>query len=106
MRSSKVCAKALSKGAAVSRGVKRSWKTTRPSEGIVADRRADRAYVAVPGEDRVAVIDTKTMTLWRQLNLRASLRHQWSKIENHHTRPYRGELKIQSYWLYPPGRNR
>ena len=39
-------------------------------EGIVADRRADRAYVAVAGEDRVAVIDTKTMTLWRQLNLR------------------------------------
>src|SRR5205085_3870924 len=39
-------------------------------EGIVADRRADRAYVAIAGEDRVAVIDTKTMTLWRQLNLR------------------------------------
>src|SRR5438067_4550806 len=39
-------------------------------EGIAADRHADRAYVAIAGEDRVAVIDTKTMTLWRQLNLR------------------------------------
>jgi DNA-binding beta-propeller fold protein YncE len=39
-------------------------------EGIAVDPTADRAFVAVAGEDRIAVIDTKSMTLDRQLNLR------------------------------------
>ncbi|MEA2351057.1 MAG: hypothetical protein QOG86_1998, partial [Thermoleophilaceae bacterium] len=39
-------------------------------EGIVADPTADRAYVAVAAEDRVVVLDTKNMTVLRQLNLR------------------------------------
>jgi DNA-binding beta-propeller fold protein YncE len=39
-------------------------------EGIAADPRADRAYVAVAGQDRVVVIDTKTMTLRHNLELR------------------------------------
>jgi DNA-binding beta-propeller fold protein YncE len=39
-------------------------------EGIVADPKADRAYVAVSGEDRVVMLDTKGMRVLRQLNLR------------------------------------
>jgi DNA-binding beta-propeller fold protein YncE len=42
-------------------------------EGIAADPRADRAFVAVTGEDRIAVIDTKSMTVARKLNLRRRL---------------------------------
>jgi DNA-binding beta-propeller fold protein YncE len=38
-------------------------------ESIAADQSANRAYVAVAGEDRVAVIDTKSMTIDRQLEL-------------------------------------
>ena len=38
-------------------------------ESIAADRTADRAFVAVAGEDRVAVLDTKSMTIDRQLEL-------------------------------------
>src|SRR5256714_181040 len=40
--------------------------------GIAADPRADRAYVAVAGEDRVAALDTKAMSVRRQLSLRRS----------------------------------
>jgi DNA-binding beta-propeller fold protein YncE len=38
-------------------------------EGIVADPTADRAYVAVAGQDRVAVLDTKAMTVRGHLDL-------------------------------------
>jgi DNA-binding beta-propeller fold protein YncE len=38
-------------------------------ESIVADPTADRAFVAVAGEDRVGVIDTKSLALRRQLEL-------------------------------------
>jgi DNA-binding beta-propeller fold protein YncE len=37
-------------------------------EAIALDPRADRAYVAIANEDRVAVIDTRTMTLARSLS--------------------------------------
>ncbi|HKP89388.1 MAG TPA: alkaline phosphatase family protein [Thermoleophilaceae bacterium] len=38
-------------------------------ESIAADPTADRAFVAVASEDRVAVVNTKSMTLDRQLEL-------------------------------------
>jgi DNA-binding beta-propeller fold protein YncE len=41
-------------------------------EGIAADPRADRAYVAVAGEDWVAALDTKAMTVRGHLSLRRS----------------------------------
>jgi DNA-binding beta-propeller fold protein YncE len=41
-------------------------------EGIVADPTADRAYVAVAAQDDVVVLDTKDMSVLRQLNLRRS----------------------------------
>ncbi|MEA2396873.1 MAG: hypothetical protein QOK25_429 [Thermoleophilaceae bacterium] len=39
-------------------------------EGIAADPTADRAYVAVANGDQIAAIDTKSMTLDRQLSVR------------------------------------
>ena len=39
-------------------------------EGIAADPRADRAFVAITGEDRIVLLDTKSMTVKRRLNLR------------------------------------
>jgi DNA-binding beta-propeller fold protein YncE len=38
-------------------------------EGIAADPKADRAYVAVASEDHIAVLDTKKMTVSRKLSV-------------------------------------
>jgi YVTN family beta-propeller protein len=41
-------------------------------EGIAVDPKADRAYVAVASEDRIAVIDTKALTVTRKLSVERS----------------------------------